>query len=138
MIRSELSLGIVKGLQPPNTKSIADEGAGATHTPKIANPALARAVSLHLDGQLSAALKHLREALASGNSQPVFYSAIGHILCELREFEEAAENYSKLLELEPEHRSAHFNKGVCLARMSRWEEARTRILGSLPPPITSS
>ena len=98
---------------------------------KTAHPALVRAVSLHLDGQLTAALDHLREALRSGSREPGIHAAMGHILCELRNFAEASEQYSKLLELEPEHRSAHFNKAVCLARLERWSEASTSFERSL-------
>src|SRR5689334_19740567 len=65
---------------------------------KIANPALARAVSLHLDGQLTAAVAELRSAIDAGGRQPSLYSALGHILCELREFEQAAKYYTTLLE----------------------------------------
>ena len=91
---------------------------------KIANPTLARAVSLHLDGQLTAALAELKAAIEGGSRQPALYSAMGHILCELREFEQAAKYSSKRLELEPEHRTAHFNRAVCMAKMSEWEKAR--------------
>src|SRR5512138_3340677 len=96
--------------------------AKSTHD-KVANPTLARAVSLHLDGQLTAALAELKTAIDAGNRQPALFSAIGHILCELREFEQASKYYSKLLELEPEHRTANFNRAVCLAKMSEWEKA---------------
>ena len=91
---------------------------------RIAIPTLARAVPLHLDSQLTAALAEPRAAIDAGSRQPSLYSAMGHILCELREFEQASRYYSKLLELEPEHRTAHFNRGVCLAKMSDWEKAR--------------
>src|SRR5215471_16882249 len=90
---------------------------------KATNPALARAVSLHLEGKLEAALKELTDSAKSGKLEPFLYTAIAHIQYELHEFEQAAATYTKLLELAPEHRTAHFNKAVCLAKLGRWEEA---------------
>ena len=115
MVRSESTLGIVSGLQAPNGKPVASEGAGVNRASKNASPALARAVSLHLDGQLSAALKHLREALETDKSQPVLYRPLVTFCANCGSLKRPRQNYSKLLELEPEHRSAHFNRGVCLA-----------------------
>ena len=115
------------GQSIPN--AVADDRPG--QLAKTAHPALVRAVSLHLDGQLTAALDHLREAQRSGVREPALHAAMGHILCELRNFAEGSEQYSKLLELEPEHRSAHFNKAVCLARLGKWSEASTSFERSL-------
>src|SRR5689334_5332337 len=124
-------MSMTKAVQFQGLKLAGEDAAAGAKEHKTMNPALARAVSLHLDGQLTAALKELREAIDGGNRQAPLYSAMGHILCELHEFQQAVDSYAKLLELEPEHRTAHFNNGVCLGRMNRWEDARSAFERSL-------
>ena len=48
---------------------------------------------------------------------------MGHLEYELHEYDAAVESYARLLELEPAHRTGHFNRAVCLGRLGRWEEA---------------
>ena len=99
---------------------------GSTGDPKAerrgASRALARAVSLHLDGKPQDALNELYSAVDSGEKDAEIYSALGHIHFQLDEFEEAATSYWKLVQLEPTHRTASFNLAVCLEKQGRWEE----------------
>jgi tetratricopeptide (TPR) repeat protein len=85
--------------------------------------ALAKAVSLHLDGKPSEALAELYAAIDRGERDAEVYSALGHIHFQLGQFDEAATSYWKLLQLEPAHRTASFNLAVCLEKLGRWEEA---------------
>ena len=78
-----------------------------------ADRTLSKAVSLHLEGKLEGAAGMLSRAIESGERDPALYSALGHIHYEMRDYESAAAIYEQLAELEPLHRTAHFNLGVC-------------------------
>jgi thioredoxin-like negative regulator of GroEL len=52
--------------------------------------ALARAVSLHLEGKPKEALRELEAAFERGEESTQLYSARGHLQFELEQFEEAA------------------------------------------------
>jgi len=84
---------------------------------------LSKAVFLHLEGKLRDALKELREAVDRGERQPALFSAMGHLEYELHEYEAAVKSYTRLLELEPAHRTGHFNRAVCLGKLGSWAEA---------------
>jgi len=109
-------------------------GAGKPNGSKVANGSadddkasrsrsLATAVSLHLEGKAEEALRELRKAVERGESKPAMYSAMGHILYELQRYQEAVEAYSKLVEVEPHHRTGYFKLAVCLEKLGRWDEA---------------
>mgnify|MGYP003704877849 CR=1 FL=1 len=55
------------------------------------SPALARAVSLHLEGKHKDALRELNTAIENGEESAEIYSAKGHLQFELEQFEEAVE-----------------------------------------------
>src|SRR5579883_2589746 len=80
---------------------------------KRSNKTLSKAVSLHLEGKLESAAKLLTKAIESGESDAALYSALGHIQYEMRDYDSAAATYSQLVDLEPAHRTAHFNLAVC-------------------------
>ena len=65
----------------------------------------------------------LSRAIESGVRDPALYSALGHIHYEMRDYESAAAIYEQLAELEPLHRIAHFNLGVCRGNLKRWKAA---------------
>ncbi len=98
-----------------NTRSDMDQGQGTS--------ALARAVSLHLEGKSREALRELDHAVDGGNSDKEVYSARGHIQFELEMYEDAARSYESLLMLEPGSVSASFNLAVCQEKLGRWVEA---------------
>ena len=65
------------------------------------SPALARAVSLHLEGKHKDALKELNTAIENGEESAEIYSAKGHLQFELEQFDEAVKSYEKVLALAP-------------------------------------
>ena len=84
---------------------------------------LSKAVSLHVQGKLEGAANLLERAIEGGSHDPALHSALAHIRYELRDFVAAASNYGKLAELQPLHRTAHFNLAVCLCHMAEWRRA---------------
>jgi tetratricopeptide (TPR) repeat protein len=84
---------------------------------------LGRAVSLHLEGKLKEALRELDEAIASGHATAEVHSARGHVQFELELYEDAAQSYTRLLELDPRHPTATFNLAVSLEKMGKWAQA---------------
>src|SRR5690348_5475584 len=84
---------------------------------------LSKAVSLHLEGKLEGAAKLLSRAIEAGERDAALYSALGHIYYEMRDYESAAATYLLLVELEPLHRTAHFNLGVCQGNLKDWKGA---------------
>ena len=90
---------------------------------KAVSPALARAVSLHLEGKHKDALKELNTALENGEESPEIYSAKGHLQFELEQFDDSVRSYEKLLTLAPRHSTANFNLGICYEKLGRWNEA---------------
>ena len=90
---------------------------------KTVSPALARAVSLHLEGKHKEALKELNTALENGEESAEIYAAKGHLQYEVEQYEDAIKSYEKLLTLAPRHTTAHFNLGICYEKLGRWNEA---------------
>jgi tetratricopeptide (TPR) repeat protein len=106
-----------------NAKKTSGEPRAAFNERVGAQSSLGRAVSLHLEGRLKEALRELDQALERGESSSEIHSARGHIQFELELFEDAANSYTKLLELDPHHPTATFNLAVCLEKMGRWSQA---------------
>src|SRR3954451_4008269 len=77
-----------------------------------ASHSVARAVSLHLEGKLEDALKELHRATSKGEKSAEVYSAMGHIQCELNQFEGGVESYREFLRLEPKNATGWFYIGV--------------------------
>src|SRR3954468_1059094 len=90
---------------------------------KRVNRTLSKAVSLHLEGKLESAAKHLTKAIESGESEPALYSALAHLQYEMRDYSAASATYSQLVDLEPSHRTAHFNLAVCQGNLKDWKSA---------------
>ena len=103
---------------PPGILPI-DEGVQS----KRAGKTLARAVSLHLEGKRESAAKMLGKAIEGGERDPALYSALGHIQYEMRDYAGRRGIYGQLVELEPLHRTAHFNLGVCQGNLKDWNAA---------------
>ena len=85
---------------------------------------LADAAVLHLEGKPQEALEVLQRAAESAEEFTDLYAAMGLIHFELKHYEAALECYSKLLDFEPQQKSALFNEAVCLERLGRWGESR--------------
>src|SRR3954454_14439587 len=103
---------------PPSVTPITD-----LKNQKRVNRTLSKAVSLHLEGKLEPAARLLSKAIEAGEREPGLFSALGHIHYEMRDYESAAIVYMQLVELEPLHRTAHFNLGVCQGHLKSWMEA---------------
>src|ERR1051325_7267273 len=80
---------------------------------KRVNRTLSKAVSLHLEGKLEPAARLLSKAIEGGERESGLYTALRHIYYEMRDYEAAARTYGQLADLDPMHRTAHFNLGVC-------------------------
>src|SRR5947207_13921646 len=76
---------------------------------KRVNRTLSKAVSLHLEGKLESAARLLSKAIDSGEKDLGLFTALGHIHYEMRDYEAAARAYQQLVELDPVHRTGHFN-----------------------------
>ena len=87
--------------------------AAAQTESKAVSPALARAVSLHLEGKHKEALKELNTALENGEESTEIYSAKGHLQFELEQYDDAIKSYEKLLTMAPRHTTANFNLCIC-------------------------
>src|SRR5690242_578867 len=100
-----------------------EAGANASRQEKRVSKSLSKAVSLHLEGKLDEASRELRRTIEAGERHPALYSALGHVQYELKDFAEAVNSYAQLLEMEPTHRTGHFNMAVSLGKLARWAEA---------------
>jgi len=90
---------------------------------KRASKTLSKAVSLHLEGKLESAARLRNKAIEDGEHDPGLFSALGHIQCEMHDYEAAAHTYAQLADLDPRHRTAWFNLGVCQGNVKRWKDA---------------
>src|ERR1035437_9513970 len=90
---------------------------------KRANKTLSKAVSLHLEGKPEGAGRLLSKAIEDGETDPALYAALGHIQYELRDYEAAAQTYATLADIDPKHRTASFNLGVCHGNLKQWSDA---------------
>src|SRR5690242_16204294 len=90
---------------------------------KAVSPALARSVSLHLEGKHKDALKELNTAIENGEESAEIFAAKGHIQFELEQYADAIKSYEKLLSVAPRHTTANFNMGICYEKQGRWNEA---------------
>ena len=64
---------------------------------KAVSPALARSVSLHLEGKRKEALRELNTAIEGGEETAEVFAAKGHIQFELEQYDDAIKTYEKLL-----------------------------------------
>src|SRR5664280_2139426 len=103
---------------PPGVTAITDIKAQ-----KRATRTLSKAVSLHLEGKLEGAGRLLSKAIEDGERDIGLYAALGHIQYEMHDFAAAARTYATLSEIDPKHRNASFNLGVCHGNLKQWGEA---------------
>ena len=103
---------------PPGVTAITD-----IKNQKRANKTLSKAVSLHLEGKLEGAARLLAKAIDDGERDMGLYAALGHIQYEMHDYEAAARTYAALSEIDPKHRTASFNLGVCQGNLKQWSDA---------------
>src|SRR3977135_1438561 len=109
-----------------NAKGGPMANAGANGSPNGSASALAKAVSLHLEGKRKEALQELKGAVAGGGDSAEFYSAMGHIQFELEQYEDTATGIPQLLTMCAKTPDGQFNLAVCLEKLGRWDEASER------------
>src|SRR5579863_1730432 len=85
--------------------------------------ALGRAVALASEGKINEAVKELEQAIERGEDPAEVYTGLGHLRFEQQNWAEAARCYCKVAELDPKHRTAQHNLGLCLERQGKFEEA---------------
>ena len=88
-------------------------------------------------GELEVAEAHYRESLAI-EPQPAIYNDLGFVLERLGMPEQAAEEFRKALELDPQSASAHFNLGASLVRSGEFAEAERHLRGPSRNPNTET
>ena len=84
---------------------------------------LGRAVALHMEGKLKEALGELQSGIGTHGEQPEMLAAIGHLQCELEQYEDAVKTYARLLESAPDNLVALFNQAVAFEKLGKWEAA---------------
>src|SRR3974377_19395 len=104
--------GVELDTAPVPVNGKVEAGANASRQEKRVSKSLSKAVSLHLEGKLDDAMRELRRTIDAGERHPALFSALGHVQYEVKEYAEAVSSYAQLLELEPAHRTGHFNMAV--------------------------
>ena len=84
---------------------------------------LAKAVALHLAGKRPEALQQLQRAISANEATPEIYRAMAHIQFEMGDYEDAGKTYRTLTQLKPQYAVGWFHLGVCLERLSAWDDA---------------
>ena len=92
---------------------------------------LGRAVALHMEGKLKEALGELQSGIGTHGEQPEMLAAIGHLQCELEQYDEAVKTYGRLLELSPDNTVALFNQAVAHEKLGKWESAANGFTATL-------
>src|ERR1700730_4928195 len=106
-----------------NGVNTSDAPTNGAPKPAAKVPALAKAVSLHLEGNLQEALEEINGALAAGEESLEIFSAKAQLQYDLEQYEDAEKSYAKVLSLHPKHAAANFHMAVCLEKLGRWQEA---------------
>lgn len=85
--------------------------------------ALARAVVLHMNGDLQGALKALESAEQDGGANAEILAARGYVQMDLNDFDGAAKSYGALVSVQSGDAEAWFQWGYCLQKLSRPADA---------------
>src|ERR1700685_1427980 len=118
LLYSRLQVGTMGTETSTHTLKAVDGG-----RPKRTGRTIAKAVSLHLEGNREGAADVLCKAIDQGEQDPALFSALGHIHYEKGDHQAAAHVYRQLTEIEPAHRTAHFNLAVCLGNLKQFGES---------------
>src|SRR5580698_10375060 len=84
---------------------------------------LAKVLALNMDGKTEQALRQIGEAIDGGEDLPELAWTKAHLEFQLGHFENALEDYQKVLETQPSHKAATYNAALCLEKLKRHEEA---------------
>ncbi|HET8547298.1 MAG TPA: tetratricopeptide repeat protein, partial [Bryobacteraceae bacterium] len=80
---------------------------------------------LHLAGRSDEAMKVLTAAAGKNEHLAEIYAVLGQIQFEKQKYADAAATFAKLTDVEPRHRTAYYNHGVCLLRSGDKQAAAT-------------
>ncbi len=95
------------------------------------SPSIVKAVSLHIEGRAAEAIAELKAAVEGGDRHPDVYLMLGQFHFESEQWEQAADTYRRLVELDRQHATGSFNLGVCQHRIHAWVEAEASFRQSL-------
>ena len=101
---------------------------------------LAKVLALNMDGKTEQALREIRDAIDSGEDLPELAWTKAHLEFQLGHFENALEDYQKVLETQPSHKAATYNAALCLEKLKRYEEAASafRKAADLDPKLAEA
>ena len=89
----------------------------------VQSSALAKALSLNMEGKTEQALREIRSAIEGGEKLPELDWTKAHLEFQLGQYEEALRDYEKVLGTYPNHKAGVYNSGLCLEKLERFEEA---------------
>src|SRR6185437_15600360 len=112
-----------KTLEPVQSVPAEAEHPSQAHGGDPALRSLAIAVSHHLKGEREEALLALESAPENGSSLAEVLAARSNIQFEMERYTEAAENYARLRELQPDRAEVSLSLGLCLQKLGRYSEA---------------
>jgi tetratricopeptide (TPR) repeat protein len=106
----------------------------------IQSSTLAKVLALNMDGKTEQALREIREAIDGGEDLPELAWTKAHLEFQLGHFENALEDYKKVLEKQSNHKAATYNAALCLEKLKRYEEAAAgfRKTADLDPKLTEA
>ncbi len=87
------------------------------------SPELVHAISLHMEGRNEEALAELTQAAAESNQPGEVYAALGQLLFEAGNLQEASIQFAQHARIEPGSKTADYNLGACLSKLRNWAEA---------------
>ena len=85
--------------------------------------ALVKAIKLAEEGKLDEAVIELEGAAARGENPKETYFGLGHLHFEQQHWDAAAGCYAKAAEADPAYLPAHYDCGLALERLGKFEEA---------------
>src|SRR5258708_24813318 len=89
----------------------------------VQSPALAKALTLNMEGKTEQALREIRAAIEAGAALPELDWTKAHLEFQLGQYEAALEDYAKVLAAYPNHRAGIYNSALCLEKLQRYEPA---------------
>ena len=77
----------------------------------VQSSTLAKVLALNMDGKTEQALREIRDAIDGGEDLPELAWTKAHLEFQLSHFENALEDYQKVLETQPNHKAANLQRG---------------------------
>ena len=90
---------------------------------RVQSAALAKALSLNMEGKTDQALQEIAAAIESGETTAELYWTKAHLEFQLGHYEEARCDYEEVLKQHPNHKGALYDVALCLEKLERFEDA---------------